>query len=237
VIDPILLIEQSLNSDLLRLNQIGQNVANVNTPGYKSVASVSTPVAFDALVANGGSESHLPNVSTQVNLASGPMISTDNPLDFAIKGDGFFTIEKDNELQVTRRGAFKLDADGFLTMRSGGYVLGQRGRIQLLNDIPVTLRPNGDLVQQDTVIDTLLISTVSANSMQATGNATYRTDKLSPLDSATGLMQGFLEGSNVSSSEQMIKMMEISRHFSTSQRVLSTYDQLLDAGINRLGNN
>jgi flagellar basal-body rod protein FlgG len=194
-------------------------------------------VAFDALVTPRGSENILPKVKSQVDLALGPMISTDNPLDFAIKGDGFFTVEKDNELQVTRRGAFTLDADGFLTLRSGGYVLGQRGRVQLLNDIPVTLRPNGDLVQQDTVIDTLLISNVSATNMQAAGNAMYQADTLSPLNNATGLMQGYLEGSNVSSSEQMIKMMEISRHFSTSQRVLSTYDQLLDAGINRLGNN
>jgi len=104
----------------------GNNIANINTNGYKEeVPEFSTlfadqlsdqPISSDI-----GMGSRLS--STAINLSQGSLIQTDNPFDLSINGEGWFSVSKDNQTYYTRTGAFKRDGEGYLVDDNGDYLL------------------------------------------------------------------------------------------------------------------
>ncbi len=121
------------------LQNISHNVANLNTPGFKSSNS-----KFASLMNHGSSGSSanpqgqssgggVTNLGQSINFAQGPINSTGNDLDAAIDGNGFFVVkEKNGNLLYTRNGAFKFNGEGYLVDQEGNRVQGfdAQGRLQ-----------------------------------------------------------------------------------------------------------
>ena len=106
---------------------IAKNLANVNTVGYKKDI-----ISFEEVLTQ---TDDIETSSVQTNLgidhSKGNLKFTGNPLDMAVDGDGFFTLETDNGIRYTRNGQFQLSNSGEIVTATGGKLLGQSGPIQI----------------------------------------------------------------------------------------------------------
>lgn len=247
MVDPLVALARSMNTDLFRLRTISQNLANINTPAYKrEIPQVSD---FDMLVraadigsANGQDISSLPMVGNQLktDFSQGAIKHTGNPDDIAIGSDAFLAIKKDGKDFYTRRGELTIDNNGFLALKTGGIVQGTGGAISLQN-APFTIDKTGVIEQGGVAVDQLKL--VKFNS---TGNAKYDggglfsvpTADVSLLDTKqiANVEQGYIETSNVNTADEMVSLVQLVRHFEGARQVVRSYDTMLDSSINVLAN-
>ena len=111
---------------------IANNIANANTPGFKSESSVfAQHLTKDA----SGSTAYVNDIGTLRDTSQGPLQTTGNPLDFAIQGDGFFAVQTPQGERYTRAGNFSVNGQGEMVNSDGYQVLDQGGA-------PITL-PTG----------------------------------------------------------------------------------------------
>jgi flagellar basal-body rod protein FlgF len=128
----------------LRQENISNNLVNANTAGYKSskLAVSSFPeVLLSRIDAINGSQKGFKPVGTINNgamlsekvldLTTGSLEETNNPLDLALAGEGFFTLATPQGIRYSRNGSFRLDGDGYLIDNHGNYVLGMGGPVFL----------------------------------------------------------------------------------------------------------
>ena len=233
----------------LRLGVTSNNIANATTPGYKqdrlpdevgksldllrwAVDDNGNPVGSITL----GPKSGL----SQLDLAPGPIQETGNPLDLAIAGAGFFTVQgADGQTRYTRDGGFHVDADGALRARDGSAVLNQNGQpIQVPSDGPIDVSADGRLTRTGAVLDQLLLVDVAPGQQllkQGNGMFTPADGALPQPTTSIQLYQGFLEGSNVDMTESIVQTMNLVRAYEANQRLLQVEDQTLARAVNDIG--
>jgi len=130
------------------MDVIGNNIANVNTTGYKTSRVIFQDI-FSQTSRGGMANSPINGGTNPVQIGLGiklsaidvmhtpaPLARTDNPFDMMIEGDGFFVVEGPNGNFYTRAGNFKLDDDGWLTTSDGYYVLGYKADMEYIEGIP-----------------------------------------------------------------------------------------------------
>jgi len=199
------------------------NLANANTPGFrKDLALYSGPRVTSGL-------------KTEVDLSVGQVQTTGNSLDVAINGEGYFVIEDgQGGLAYSRRGDFRVDADGFLTNGANYRVLGQGG--------PINVPPYSEInVGQDGVISLRPIG-AEANALAEVGR--LQLVKAEPgqvlcktpdglLRSANALFEspevkvvsGALEGSNVNVIDSLVTMIDLARRFETQVKLMQSAEE------------
>lgn len=216
---------QAINQNAKQLETVSQNVANINTSGYLA------QVPFAQYVDEQGQTVTKNLLSTQ----GGTIRETERNLDVAVLDGGFFQVELGNQQYITRGGHFHIDSDGYLKHATGAFVLGEGGRINLPSN-EVLFNGDGSVAVQGSVIDKLAIAKPkSSTSLTAVGNGLYQAPP-SSLEMLSGrVTQKALNSANVNPSEEMVRMIEISRHLQTMQKMVNAYDQLLNVGINELG--
>lgn len=195
------------------LSLIADNLANSQSPGY--LAEVGTFVAFP----NGTVErtGPVPGILGQsaagvalvsgLNTGASDIEPTQNPLDLAINGPGFFVVRTATGLAYTRDGQFSLDAKGNLVTSRGDFVLDQAGKpIQLNPDLPVSVNSQGVVSQNGKVVATLALTNLSGANLQAIGDNLYQGGARLPF---TGQVeQSALNTSNVNLPEAMVQLID-----------------------------
>jgi len=212
------------------LELVAHNLANLSTVGYRGEQAT-----FQSLVA---SEPMAPSnpLNTAVNdygvlggsridLNSGSLAATGNPLDLAVAGSGFFVVQSPQGPVYTRDGGFHLTATGELVTAEGDAVLGQQGPIDLPNGA-VAVSNDGTVSVDGTVVEQLRLAEFSPNTpLKAMGNALYTAPDGSALPPASSsVRQGMLENSNVSPVEGAVQLIMIQRNAEMMQRALSIFD-------------
>jgi flagellar basal-body rod protein FlgF len=214
-----------------QLDFISNNIANVNTHGFKSMRAFYSQ-------AEPSTVTFTPEVV--VDYSPGSIHRTDNNLDVAINGDGFFVIQSGIETTYTRQGNFTIDKDGNLVNSEGWFVLGKSGNKIKLPDGTVNIGEKGDIAVDGNQVDTLKI--VSFKNPQAldkldgclfrdTGNAGLA-DNENPV-----VRQGHIELSNVQVVKEMAEMVGIHRSVEVYQKVIQTIgeqDKLATSQIGRV---
>lgn len=219
--DTIQALSRALNADIQGINAVSHNVANINTPGYQGVRAIADFSASAGL-------------SRQVVLGDGPLRSTGRPLDLALRGEGFFVVDRGGQPLLTRAGSFVRDAGGYLATRGGDRVMTDAGALPL-PDEGVRVDDQGVVWSGDQRLAQLTIVAVDAGRLQAVEGG-YRHD--GALENWSGrVQQGATEQSNVDAAAQTLQLIELTRHAESVQRVVSIYDRTLDVGINRIGDN
>ena len=227
------------------LDVTASNLANANTAGYKRdrliTSSFSERLAY-RLDANGrqteiGSETH-GAIAEEVftDFSQGVVDDTGRALDFAIIGEGFFSIvTAGGEEASTRDGSFQVDGEGYLRTATGGYVMGQGGRIEV-GAGPVTIDANGVVTSGGQIVDTLAILVPDPegnNQTKASNNA------LTPQDGQGAFIgriaTGKLERSNVDVGDEMAAMMAASRAFQTCAQAVRILDSISQKTVNEIG--
>jgi len=233
--DLVQALGDALNRDLEALHRIAQNLANINTPGYKSISS---NMSFINELSNVKNISQLnQKINQQVDLTDGGLKSTKRVLDIAITGKGFFVVSNSQEFFYTRNGSLSLDKDGVLVNAIGLPVITDNGKITITNLNRLKINANGEIYQGEDLLGKLTVVNFKNSSLvNIAGNGMLTSSKANTSNTADwNIHQGFIETSNVDSAQQVVKMMELSKHFESVQRALSIYDQALNSGINKIG--
>ena len=217
-----------------RMDQIANNLANVDTAGYKKEDITFWEMMFTAA-------DHRPRVGKALNIVTdqqqGATKQTDNPLDFAINGDGFFKIQTPAGVRYTRNGNFTLNSQGQLSTFEGNLVLGDGGPITL-TDQNVRVGRDGQITANGAPIDRLGLVTFSdlkalekegANLFRPKGGAQEQ-----PIETAN-IQQGSLEGANVNIVAAMTEMIDLQRAYQSQQKAIQTTDDIDQQSTSRVG--
>ncbi len=218
-----------------RLNQIANNLANVNTNGYKKDDLTFWEMMFKAA---GNRPRVGKGIKVIIDQSQGALQQTDNPLDFAISGRGFFKIQTPQGIRYTRNGNFTLNSGGQLSTADGNLVIGNGGPVSL-NSEHVVVGRDGTISSGGQVIDRLaLVDFSDQKGLIKVGNSLF---KLKPGNrelqaGKAEIKQGYLEASNVSIVRGMTEMIDLQRSYQAQQKMIQTLDDLDHQAISRVGN-
>ncbi|GAB4120568.1 MAG: flagellar basal-body rod protein FlgG [Rhodothalassiaceae bacterium] len=245
----------------LNVEVISNNIANMNTTAYKRRRAEFQDLLYQSIErvgANSSAQGTVVPSGVQVGVgvrtagvyrisSQGSLELTDNPLDLAINGRGFFRVQDPNgEELYTRSGSFQLDQDGRLVTTDGfevlpginvpqearDIVINQEGEVQVLLDGQINPQVVGQL---DLAIfpNDAGLEAIGSNlfrETQASGNATVAT----PGTDGFGVVeQGFLERSNVDPVQEITSLITAQRAYELNSRVITTSDEMLNA-VNNL---
>jgi flagellar basal-body rod protein FlgF len=216
---------------LARQDTLAQNLANVNTNGYRADTT-----AFRAVPIRGAGEgTRVFAIETMpgVDLSSGPLQNTERELDVALTDGGLLAVQaRDGGEAYTRAGALEVDANGMLQTRTGLLVMGDGGpisvppdsRLAIARDGTISASPTTGAQNVTTVVGRLKLVRADETQMMKGGDGLLRMrsgDPL-PLDETVGVATGSLEGSNVNAVEAMIGMIAVARQFEMQMKILQT---------------
>ena len=239
-----------------RLNLISNNLANVNTNGFKEDDIVigtyerifqekrdTLPIENNTKKAAKFINRNLNKVPIVVeeytNFNIGDIQKTSNPLDIALKQkDMFFVIDFNGE-KITRAGNFNLDENGYLVTKEGYKVLDIKNKpIQIpLDAKKITVDKNANIYADNQKIATLkIVSIDNLKTLKKIGNNMWEFNKNRAIISTTNsTLQGFLEKSNVNVVKEMTNLIETNRLVEEYQKVMSSFmDDLNQEAINKL---
>lgn len=227
-------LKHALIGQVDRNNVVANNLANINTTGFKKDF-----VFFDAF---GEELKKRDGQNHSIDHTQGQLKQTENPLDFALSSRGFFTVETDKGVAYTREGHFKLDNDGLLRTASGHLVLGETGPIVLLgkNIKPetVTVTRNGEVYRENEFIDRLQITDFeNKDQLKKIGDNLFSAsdDAIPDENFEAEVHQGFLEESNVNPAQEMIQLIEVQRQFESLQKMVRSLDEVFQTAANQVG--
>ena len=210
---------------LEQLDVTANNVANVNTPGFKRIFEEEMS---QHIPQNKGDAYNLlifPRFkATHVILSQGPLKKTGNPLDFALKGEGFFAIKTKSGEVYTRNGHFFVSPDGTLVDANGNPVLS-------IEDTPIVLDPNKKVtVTEDGIVyqgkqKVAVLKVVNFQSVTPLGNSYYVGQGTSQATDAA-VLQGYLESSNVDPVKEMVNLINAQRRFEMYGNLIRGLDRI-----------
>ena len=243
-----------LDAQQTRMTVISNNLANVNTNGYKRDRAVFEDLLYQRVMQSGGqtsANSSAPTglmlgtgvriVATEKNHSQGNMVMTQNALDLAISGDGFFQIlQPDGTVAYTRDGSFKLSPTGQLTTSNGSLlqptiqIPPTAQSVTIGSDGTVSAAVAGSTVQQvlgnvtvARFINPAGLESIGQNLLRANA-ASGAPQQLKPgVNGAGMLVQGGVEASNVNVVEEMVNMIETQRAYEVNSKAIASADEML----------
>jgi flagellar basal-body rod protein FlgF len=221
-----------------RLETIANNVANMNTVGFRADG-----VTFETEVARAGDNrvAFASAGSDYISRLNGGVTKTDNPLDIAVQGDGWFGIRTPGGTAYTRDGRMQMTEAGNLVTLNGYPVLDAGGAPIILDSSagPPTIAGDGMINQNGKQVGAIgLFSIDNAAKLTRADNSAVITDKPAvPILDFTqdGVIQGYVEGSNVDPIREMTKLIAVTRAFDGVSNGLSQMETTLHDAIKTLG--
>jgi len=208
---------------------ISYNIANANVPGYRR--RTATFETFDRALAeasgggpgNGVMGTRLGSVYS--SFEAGDYQRTDNPLDLAVRGDGFFVLEGPNGPLYTRNGTFALNAKGELTSNDGLPVTGNGGRIIVPpGTSKVSIGADGTVRADKNAVGQVKVALFDdPGKLRPVGNTLFEAgDDVQPKTGTSTVLQGYREGSNVQVVNEMAMMIAGMRHYEAARNALKS---------------
>ncbi|MEM7290274.1 MAG: flagellar hook-basal body complex protein [Pseudomonadota bacterium] len=222
-----------------QLTIVANNIANANTPGFRAEI-----VDFKSLVSSASVDGvNFPKVANLYpSIEQGTFEKTDNPLDVAISGPGWFAIDTPGGTAYTRDGRFMINPFGELQTIEGHSVLDAGGGpIQLGNitQAPEILQ-DGRIYSQGRVIASLGVYDVAPENLDTrfSNSAFFASVPGVPVEVGSGsqLNQGFVEGSNVSAVHELANLITISKNYQSVSTMIGRVDEVLGRSVRELGN-
>ena len=249
-----------LDAQNTRMSVISNNLANVNTTGFKRERAVFEDLLYQNVRQVGGQTSAntvsptglmlgtgVRVIATEKNHAQGNMITTQNALDVAVSGDGFFQVlQPDGTLAYTRDGSFKLSPTGQIVTANGSLL--QPAMTVPNNALSVTIGADGTVTTAlvggtQQVLGNITVArfpnpaglaSIGQNLMKAT-TASGAVQQLKPGTAGAGVLtQGALEASNVNVVEEMVNMIETQRAYEVNSKAISASNEMLKFVNNNL---
>ncbi len=225
-----------------KMDIVTNNIINVDTTGYKKDTLITRSFQDLMIERLGGSYIGPQNTGIHVDdvvtsFDQGDLEQTGRLSDMALEGEGFFVLNTADGPRYTRDGAFAVSPDGYLVNADGNYVQGNNGRIYVGNG-EFTINEQGNVIVNNVAVDKLRVVTFGdLTGLEKVGSNMFAAGTAGAPQTATEckVKQGYLEGSNVDMSEEMVTMVEINRAYQVNQRVLTMLDQSLGKTVNEVG--
>jgi len=243
-----------MTAQQMNVDNIANNLANANTNGFKMRRTQFQDLLYQSFVQPGaaaGSQTIVPSglqiglgtrpASNEIIFSQGNFQETDNPLDLVIQGKGFFQVQLPNgELAYTRDGGFQLDMNGNLVTASGNplqpsiTIPSQAQAVTIAADGTVTYTQPGQSTSQ-VAGQIQLANFANPAGLNSIGQNLFQQTDASgaPVVGNPGgqegngtLMQGYVEGSNVSVVEEFINMIVSQRAYEANSKVVKTADEM-----------
>jgi flagellar basal-body rod protein FlgG len=227
----------------VRLEMLSNNLANVNTIGYKAdlplfrfaePAQAADPVTGDVPKLS----PYLSPIDYATNFSEGALRQTGNPLDVAIVGSGFFAVQTPDGIQYTRKGSFSVNDQGQLSTADGNAVMGQGGDIAIEGS-RVDISETGEVTVDGAVVDVLrIVDFEMPYRMRKVGDTRFvpAESAVRPQDSRNfRIAQGAVEASNVDALRTMTEMIETLRVFESYQKAIRAADDATAKTVSEVG--
>lgn len=236
-----------------QVNTISNNIANVNTTGYKAQRTEFEDLLYETVEEAGGRSSNNTEYTVGHQVGSGAKVSatrrqytmgspqiTNRPYDLMIMGDGFFGVQVGDQIMYTRDGSFTVDAQGVLKTRNGYPLLpgitippntkslnvSEGGQVQayLTNQTaPVEL----GVIPVFTFVNPAGLSDKGGNLAVVTTASGEAIQNIAGTENSGAIQQGSLESSNVSIMNEMTNMIKAQRAYEMNSKVMGVADQML----------
>ena len=226
------------------LDVVANNIANMNTTGFKADGSLFEEYLNSAARAADTRVSFVQDRATWIDMSAGALERTGNALDVAINGDGFFAVQTQRGVRYTRNGSFQINPSGQLVTAQGDPVLGDGGPITFQpTDRQISISPDGTISvregnsKADSQRGKLrLVSFANPRQLQKDGNGTFNyAGNDAPAEAKTAtIAQGALEKSNVRAVVEMSRMIEITRSYTQIAAMLQQQSDLGQSSIDKL---
>jgi flagellar basal-body rod protein FlgG len=210
-------------AEQVREDQLANDLANSSTPGYKPTDDVQS--AFGSLLMQsagktvGAIDTNTEITSQVPNLSQGPLQTTNEPLDFAITGTGFFGVRTTTGVQYTRDGQFTESAQGDLVDANGNEVLSQSGQ-------PVKVAADGTVAASALGVFNVAKPVVQGDNLYS-GSSSGK---------ASGVVEsGTLEGSGVNAATTMVDMIASLNTYQAGQQAIQAINQTMQEGASAAG--
>ena len=254
MINSLFISKTGMEAQQTQLDVISHNLANVSTTGYKRASAVFEDLIYQNLRQVGAQtteESQLPTglhlglgvrtVATSRNFLQGALQQSNNTLDVAINGNGFFEVtQPDGTTGYTRDGSFQVDAQGQLVTSSG---------LPVANGITIPQNASSISISADGVVSAVMPGNPAAQALGNLSMSTFinpaglepRGQNLYIETAASGqpqqgtpgtnglgtIQQGYLEGSNVNVVQELVTMIQTQRAYEMNSKAIQTSDQML----------
>ncbi len=220
-----------------QMDTIANNMANVNTAGFKQDDTLFTSYLVKTPEARGIGRVPLfftEDFGTMQNFAEGAIVDTGNALDAAINGDAFFAVETKAGEMYTRKGQFALDADGKIVTNDGAVLLSENNEPLFIapGEREISISENGDVMTENGVIGRLkLVHFADNQKLLKVAGVMFQNVAGNKAEAATNVrvIQGSVEKSNVNAIEEMTRLINVQRSYEYVQ-------QMIDEEHDRLSN-
>lgn len=223
------------------MDVIANNVANVNTPGYKRESVKFEEYIQNTQPAEGESGpqkiSFVQDKGTMRDLTQGSLTQTGAPFDMAINGKGYFTIKMpDGSTNYTRNGHFTLDSGGNISTEGGGKLQGDGGDLAVTTDDgDIHFAQDGTMTGARGQIGKVkLVNFADESALQKQGNSLYSTTQQATPVETPMLAQGSLEESNVQPVLEISHMLDVLRAYQTTANLTQSQEDLQRNAIDKL---
>ena len=239
-----------------RMDVLSNNMANVTTVGFKKEGTTSQ--SFDQVLDLKIKDSTIDyNLATRegyttrgvkigenyVDWSQGSFRITGNTYDLALGGSGFFAVEFTNKAgetstKYTRAGEFQLDNQGYIVTHEGDYLLDANGKHIKVDPLKeTTIDRQGRIMQDGNTLATIQIADFKDyDYLKRYGETYYEPIEGAEFTNADGqIYSGYLEASNVSSVQEMVNLITISRQYESNQKIIQTIDNTLETAVTRVG--
>lgn len=251
-----------------KVETIANNIANANTAGFKKdrlafkeqlTALTRVPDDLDMPTGDwkpddfyrsqGAENAYVKVDGSYTDFEQGALNPTNNPLDLALNGKGFFEVMTPAGIRFSRGGAFAMNAQGELVTGRGYKVLGKLDPktsplgttvetriIKLPPGKKISISREGDIYNESGKVATLsVVEFKDLDAVRKEGHALFINNAAENLQRdkvSTSVNQGFLEGSNVNAIKEMSELIQAHRHFDNIQKAINTYDSISSKIVN-----
>jgi flagellar basal-body rod protein FlgF len=229
----------------MRLTVLSNNLANLNTVGFKEdrpAFQISTPDGsrLETAQAGGQSPTEAPPLDKWTNFSAGLLQKTGNRLDIALEGKGFFCVKTPDGTFYTRKGNFSLSPGGTLVTQEGFPVLGKGDEIRISPDGEVAVDATGGVHVGGVLVETLrIVEFQNPNALMKIGNSFFTPAEGAgepvPAAEKNQLHQGFVELANVEAVKTMVELIELTRGYETYQKIIQSYNEVTGKAVNEVG--
>ena len=229
------------------LDVVANNIANMDTTGYKADGSLFEQYLNSAARADPSNSpvSFVLDRGTWHDMSEGPISHTGNPLDVAIDGNAFLVVQTPRGERYTRNGALQINAAGQLVTSEGDPVLGDSGPITFQpNDHQVSISRDGTISVREGTSNAdsargklRLVTFANLQLLQKDGGSTFSaTNGAQPIPAppSAGLVQGAIEKSNVRGVVEMSRMIQITRTYTNISEMLKQQADLSQTAVDKL---
>jgi flagellar basal-body rod protein FlgF len=237
-----LLIGLSRQAALTRqLDVIANNLANARTAGYKNEQLIfqeylMPTASVEDLQGTDQNLSYVIDAGLNRDFSQGGLTRTDNPFDLAINGEGWFVVQTAQGERYTRAGEFSLNPQGQLVTQQGDQVLGEGGPIVFgSSETAITIASDGTISSSAGQKGRLrIVDFEQQDLLQKQGGNLYRTDQTPQPAALATVTQGAVEGSNVVAVKEIASMIDVTRAYVTTAKMIERTEQLRRDAMERL---